>query len=131
MSAYLAHQHQQLAETADNQSFRSSVGIPMEQQRRFTALIFSVVGACIGLALMGLQLLLAMTLSNDSPLKKTFLVLNWPPLAFVDWYARAFKNGNTDQMLGPWLLVFPLYWIIVGSAVGLGFYFLMPRRKKS
>jgi hypothetical protein len=110
---------------------RSSAGITMEQRHRFTALIFSVVGACIGLGLMGLQLWMAVTLPPSSLVKRTVLALNWPPIAFLEWYAKAFKNGNSDQMLGPWLLIFPLYWIIIGSAVGLGCYFLMPRRKRS
>ena len=96
----------------------------MEKRHRPAALIFSIVGAGIGLTLFLPQVWIALNLASTSPLKNAVLLLNWAPSAFLEWYAKAFKNGNTDQMLGPWLLVFPLYWIILGSVVGLGCYWL-------
>lgn len=74
------------------------------------------------------QAVVALNLHGDSPLKTLVLALNWPPIAFLDWYACAFKNGNTDQMLGPWLLVVPAYWAVVGFAVGLGFHVVLNRK---
>lgn len=47
--------------------------------------------------------------------------LNSPVFGFLEWYAKNFEGGNTDHMLGGWLLLFPLYWII--SSIGIGFLF--------
>jgi hypothetical protein len=102
----------------------------MKQRRRSTALVFSVVGACIGLALMGLQLWVALNVAWNAPLKQVVLVLNAPPIAFQEWCAKAFKHGNGDQMLGYWLLVFPFYWLVLGSIAGLLCCLIVQYREK-
>jgi hypothetical protein len=66
---------------------------------------------------------IASCLSKKEGSRFLFNIMNYPHITFLDLYAKFFKGGNTDQMLGPWLfLSFPLYWVVSSIGVGIVFY---------
>lgn len=88
----------------------------------------AAVGATVGFAFLlgswGLAL-------GSSSCRQVTIALNYPVILFLDWYADTFENGNTDHMLGPWLLLFPAFWILVGATGGTLGYFLCSRLARS
>ena len=86
------------------------------------------IGVGVALVALALQVPIALYLPSSSPAKRVVLGMNWPAIAFLDWYARTFKNGNTDQMLGPWLLLIPGYWVVLGAVTGTAYGWLRSRK---
>lgn len=95
------------------------------------AFAYAGVGAFVAILLFAVQVPIGLYLPPSSPLKRVVLWLNWLPTAFLECCAQLFKNGNTDQMLGPWLWVFPLYWILLGSLCGIACHRLRRRKHRT
>jgi hypothetical protein len=81
-------------------------------------LIFAAGGALLGVVAMVLQLLLG----SESPVKRFLAFSEWPWDHTITWYARVFRNGNTDQAIPEALVLWGIYWITLGAALGLAGY---------
>jgi len=78
------------------------------------------VGVLLSVILMALQWVLKVP--PESPIKRVFMVLNWPATYPIDWIARTFYNGNTDQLIPQFVLLWCIYWLMLGCALGLAGY---------
>ena len=79
-----------------------------------------VVGA--GVLLSILAMVSQLTLGAQSRIKQLLTWLNWPVNHAIAWYARAFHNGNTDQLIPQGMALWGIYWFLLGTAVALGGY---------
>jgi hypothetical protein len=71
------------------------------------------------------------SLVSDGVIKALCYYVHIPLGLFIDWCAVTFKGGNTDQMLGVWPLLLPLYWIVTSAGVGIIFYTIAVFRNSS
>ena len=81
-------------------------------------LAFIGVGVLCSITIMVLQL----SLSPQSNIKRVLARLNWPLDHAIEWYARTFHNGNADHLIPQGILFWGVYWLAIGIAVGLGGY---------
>jgi hypothetical protein len=74
------------------------------------------VGGLSGLLVMVIQVLLP----PQSYIKRVLTNLNWPVDRAIDWYARAFHGGNTDQVIPQGAVMWGIYWVALGVVLGFG-----------
>lgn len=77
--------------------------------------IFIGVGVLSGIIALVLQVML----TPESHVKRVLTQLNWPVDRTITWYAHMFHNGNTDQLIPQGVLLWGLYWLIIGAVLGL------------
>ena len=79
-------------------------------------LVFIGVGMLLSVTAMVSQLVL----SPQSHVKRVLTYLNWPVDRAVMWYAHAFHNGNTDQLIPQAMVLWAIYWLMLGGCPGFG-----------
>lgn len=90
--------------------------------QKATSVIHVLLSVGVGVLLSVVLMALQWALSPQSPIKRVFTVLNWPVTYPIDSIARTFCNGNTDQLIPQFVLLWCIYWLMLGCALGLAGY---------
>ena len=80
------------------------------------SLVVSIgVGILFGIIVVVLQL----TLPIGPDAKRILAHFNWPVNITMDWWAHTFYNGNTDQLIPQFMVLWSVYWLAIGTVLGL------------
>jgi len=90
--------------------------------RKATSMVQVLVSMGVGVFLSLMIMVLQLVLSAQSPIRRVLMGLNWPVDHAISWFAQAFCNGNMDQLISQGMLLWCIYWLMLGSALGLAGY---------
>jgi len=89
---------------------------------RPVSILSLVVSIGVGMLFGIIAMILQLVLKPGSHVKQLLANLNWPVDHMITWYARVFHNGNTDQLILQATLLWGVYWLAIGTVLGLTGY---------
>jgi hypothetical protein len=87
-------------------------------------------GAFGGAAIGSMVLVFTYPGDYESGLRAIFWHIDYPMLLLQDWMIHTFYKTKIDALL-VYILVFPLYWALLGFLAGLGFWIAFRHKCKT